>query len=99
MCLQLAFPFSLSYIVSTVCTPLLCHNKQLLCSFNFKSSCSSRFELEKKRSLEVLGELGRQSVEPQVLCSDHLSPHFSPSNLTGFSLASPGELCILNVHL
>lgn len=94
MCLLLAFPFGLSFIVSTACTPLHCHNKQLLCGFNFGSSCSSRFELEKKSSLEVLGKLGGQRFpcgEPQVVRTDHLSPGFFPplqAHRFPFSLSS-----------
>lgn len=50
----------------------------------------------------MLGKLGRRRFpygEPQVVCTDHLSPGFFPLNLTGFVLASPGELCILRTHL
>jgi len=93
------FPLQSQVTVSIVCTPLLCHNKQLLCSFNFKSSCSSRFGLEKKRLLEVLGKLGRQRFlygDPQV---DHLRPGFFHSSLTSFLLGSPQELRILHVCL
>lgn len=77
--------------------------KQLPCTCDFKSSCGNRFELGRKRLLEVPGKLGRQQIpygEPQGVCTEHLFPWlFSPSNLTGFVLAFPLELCILSFHL
>lgn len=65
LCLLLAFPFReaspADFIISTVHTPLLCHNKQVLCSFDFKSSCSSRFQLEKVSS-EGAGKTGKAKI-------------------------------------
>lgn len=91
-CLLLAFPFReaspAGFIISTVHTSLFCHNKQVLCSFNFKSRCSSRFQLEKVSSGKSVFWENWEGKDILVVnygwfVPDCFSPGFFPSNVTG----------------
>lgn len=88
----------LALLYSQSILPLFCHNKQVPCSLNFKSRCSSRFQLEKvSPGKSVFWENWEGKDIPVVsykwFVPDCFSPGFSPSNVTDFLESSASSVC------